>query len=124
MNLVQTVYKILGKEVTEDEAKDFALNQYGVLCAFNRKWEEHVRDVKEPMVFLCDANDFNSETGLEIEGYLETGTWDGTEDKAKEFMNHARENERAYTLKGFQEAINQQYEDNLMGSFIFITNNY
>lgn len=70
MNLVQTVSKILGKEVTEDEAKDFALNQYGVLCAFNRKYrkwaicEEKAEKVKQPMVFLCDANDFNSETGL------------------------------------------------------------
>lgn len=124
MNLIQTVSKILGREVSEDEAKNFALNQYGVLCAFNKKWEEKVKDEKDPMVFLCDVNGFNEETELYIKGYLETDSWDGTEEKAKKFMEHARDSGQAYTLKGFQEAVNQQYEDNLSNSFIFITSNY
>jgi len=34
--LVQSVTNILLKPVTEQEAKDFALNQYGVLCAYIR----------------------------------------------------------------------------------------
>jgi hypothetical protein len=42
MNLVQTVSKILDREVSEEEAKDFALNQYGVLTTFNKKWEMEV----------------------------------------------------------------------------------
>lgn len=80
--------------------------------------------MKEYLVFLCDTTDFSEETGLDIQGYLETDGWDGSEDKAKEFMNHARENGRAYTLKGFQEIVNQGYDDDLSNSYIFITNNY
>ena len=80
--------------------------------------------MKEFLVFLCDTTDFSEETGLTIQGYLEADSWDGSEDKAKEFMEHARCNNRVYTLKEFQEAVNQQYQDNLTNSFIFITNNY
>jgi hypothetical protein len=36
MDLIKTVSKILKREVTEQEAKDFALNQYGVLASFIR----------------------------------------------------------------------------------------
>ena len=39
MNLIQTVSKILKREVTEQEAKDFALNQFGVLTAYIRSYE-------------------------------------------------------------------------------------
>jgi hypothetical protein len=80
--------------------------------------------MKEFLVFLCDTTDFSEETCLHIGGYLETDSWDGSEYAAKEFMEHARCNNRVYTLKEFQEAVNQQYEDNLTNSFIFITNNY
>lgn len=34
--LKSAVTNILLKRVTEDEAKDFALNNYGVLCAYIR----------------------------------------------------------------------------------------
>ncbi len=36
MNLQQTVSTIQGQAVTEEEAKEFALNQFGVLSAFIR----------------------------------------------------------------------------------------
>lgn len=37
MTLQQTVSKILGRNVSLEEAKDFAANQFGVLSAFLRK---------------------------------------------------------------------------------------
>jgi hypothetical protein len=37
MNLVAAVSTILNKQVTEEEAKDFALNQFGTLMSFMRK---------------------------------------------------------------------------------------
>ena len=124
MNLVQTVAKILGRDVSEDEAKEFALNQYGVLTTFNREWEKKVTTKAETLVFICDTSDFEEETGQTIDGYLEVDNWDGSEPKAKTFTKFATENGRVYTLKGFQQAVNEQEEDNLGNSYIFITNNY
>lgn len=46
MNLIQTVSKILGKEVTEEEAKDFALTQFGLLASYLRKKENDTRQNK------------------------------------------------------------------------------
>jgi hypothetical protein len=37
MNLQQTVSKILGKEVTTEEAKQFANDQFGILATYLRK---------------------------------------------------------------------------------------
>lgn len=37
MNLTQTVSNILNKEVTEEEAKTFALEQFGILSAYLRQ---------------------------------------------------------------------------------------
>lgn len=79
---------------------------------------------KEHLVFICDASDFSETTGLYIDGYLEADSWDGTEKKAKEFMNYAREIGRVYSLREFQQAVNEQEEGNLTNSFILITNNY
>jgi len=36
-SLITTVTNILNKKVTEQEAKDFALNQYGVLATYIRQ---------------------------------------------------------------------------------------
>jgi len=36
MSLVETVSEILNRQVSEDGAKDFALNQFGVLAAYLR----------------------------------------------------------------------------------------
>lgn len=124
MNLVQTVSQILGRTITEDEAKEFALNQYGVLTAFNREWEKKVTTKAETLVFICDTSDFEEATGQEINGYFEIESWDGSEPKAKAFTKFATEIGRVYTIKTFQTAVNDQTEDNLSNSFIFITNNY
>ena len=37
MNLQETVSEIQRREVSIEEAKDFAYEQYGVLCAFIRE---------------------------------------------------------------------------------------
>lgn len=37
MTLIQTVTQIIGKPVTETEAKDFALNNFGLLATFIRE---------------------------------------------------------------------------------------
>ncbi len=124
MNLRQAVTQILGRQVSEDEAKEFALNQYGVLTAFNRNLYKKVDTKAETLVFICDTSDFEEETGQKIDGYMEVDGWDGTEDKAKAFIKFATEIGRVYTLKGFQHAVNQQDEENLTNSYIFITNKY
>ncbi len=118
MTLQQTISKMIGRDVSIEEAKEYANNQFGVFCAYILETE------KENKVFICDTSDFSEETGLEIEGYLEGGSWRGHEKKAKAFINHANKTGRAYSLKQFQEAVNQQEEEDLTNSFIFITKNY
>jgi hypothetical protein len=43
-NLVTTVTNILNKRVTEEEAKQFALNNYGILATYIR--QEYVKSIK------------------------------------------------------------------------------
>jgi len=43
MDLVKTVSKILGKKVTEEEAKDFANNQFGVLTTWLREKNNKIK---------------------------------------------------------------------------------
>lgn len=45
MNLVQTVSKILNREVTEQEAMEFARDQFGTLCAFVKQWEKKIEAI-------------------------------------------------------------------------------
>ena len=52
MNLQQTVSKILGKEVSLEEAKEFALYNYGTLCAYNRELDQKVKGYTEYQFFL------------------------------------------------------------------------
>lgn len=60
MNLIQTVSKILCREVGEQEAMEFALNQYGLLTIFNREWEAKVNPTKERRKQVSDLNrDYN-----------------------------------------------------------------
>lgn len=85
MNLQQTVSKILNKEVTEQEAMEFALKQYGTLCAFNKP--------KEPRVYVIDVSD------------LEKGFNEMTDE---EFINESEKQGTAYSLEGFQNAFNKE----------------
>jgi hypothetical protein len=50
MNLIQTVSIILEKQVTEQEAKDFALEQYGVLASFirNQVLDKNIQNRNKP----------------------------------------------------------------------------
>ena len=42
-NLISTVTNILNKKVTEEEAKDYALNNYGILATYIR--QEYVKSL-------------------------------------------------------------------------------
>jgi len=52
MNLQQTVSKILDKEVSIEEAKEFAFYNYGTLCAYNRKLDQKVKGYDEYQFFI------------------------------------------------------------------------
>ena len=45
MNLVQTVSKILNREVTEQEAMEFTRDQFGTLCAFVKQLEKKIKAI-------------------------------------------------------------------------------
>lgn len=93
MNLVQTVSKILNREVTKEEAMEFTLNQYGVLTTFNREWEAKANPPKEKKVYALNVTD------------LEIGFEEMTDD---EFMSLCEEQGGVYSLNGFQSAFNEE----------------
>lgn len=80
-------------------------------------------NIEDITVYICDTSDFTEDTGLDIGGYLEVDNWNGSEEKCKAFIKHALNTSRAYSLRGFQEAVNLQLEDDLSNSYILILPN-
>jgi len=116
MNLQETVSKILGREVSTEEAKDFALNQFGVLTSYLRK-------PKEYRVYVLDA-DCSKFTSYDIDNWLSYQEIHGKlTDDAKTFISECERVGNVYTLTGFNNASNLE-EINLNNSYIFITNCY
>lgn len=93
MNLTQTVSKILGREVTEQEAMEFALNQYGVLTTFNREWEARTNPTKEIRVYAIDVT------------LMDIGAEDLTDE---EYFEECEKQGGVYSLAGFEKAFNQE----------------
>lgn len=122
MNLQKTVSEILGREVSIEEAKEFAVNQFGVLVAFIKKQEQ-----KEVRVFVLSADvipDDFSMSGYEIEnwvGYQEHHNQ--LTENAKRFIELCEEHGDVYSLYGFHTAFNIS---SLIGvnDYVFITNLY
>jgi len=105
MNLQQTVSRILGIEVSIEEAKDFANNQYGVLCQFNREWEQEASNKKETLVYMV---------GFYLDEYEPSMT-------DEEFMDLAEEKGSVYSLKGFEDAFNEEEINSSIEAIRFIT---
>lgn len=124
MNLVQTVSTILKKQVTLEEAKDFAANQYGVLTAFNKDLEAKLNPDIETRVYILaheQALGYNKDDICNWLHYLDHHG--SLTDEALHFISACEEEGEVYTLHGFVNACNTQqiYFDN---KYIFITNKY
>lgn len=73
MNLTETVSEMLSRKVTDEEAKDFALNQFGSLMSYVRKKDVDQRgihrvNIAEFATELAHAkliDDFNGESSCE-----------------------------------------------------------
>lgn len=98
MNLQQTVSKIKGREVTIEEAKNFAYEQYRTLYAFNREWE---KEQKAPINVAYGENLVNAL----IEGDI---------DEAVELIKCGDGN-----IVGFDGDLNQLFE-HIRGSLDFM----
>jgi len=93
MNLTQTVSKILNREVTEQEAMEFALNQYGVLTTFNREWEAKNNPPKETRVYALELT------------ILDVSADDLSDD---DYIEECEKQGGIYSLARFEKAFNQE----------------
>jgi hypothetical protein len=121
MNLQETVSEILKRPVSIDEAKQFALDQYGVLVAFIKKQK------KETRVFVLNGDNVSEDikfSGHDIQNWV---SYQEHHDKltsdAQEFIKLCEQDGNVYSLYSFHEAFNVE---ELIGAndFFFITNNY
>lgn len=100
MNLKQTVSKILKREVSKQEAMEFALNQYGALMAFISKrlrneieLDMKANPPKEQRVYVLDVN--NLEIGFE-------------EMTDEQYIEECEKQGGIYSIEGFQKAFNEE----------------
>jgi len=93
MNLQQTVSTILKREVTIEEAKTFAHEQYGVLTTYNREWDEKVKPKTETKVYIVNTYNF----GFDVA----PNEWED-----EKFIREAEIQGRVYSLQDFQDACN------------------
>lgn len=124
MNLQQTVSKILNKKVSSQESKDFAAEQYGTLCAFNRELYRKANPPKETRVYVLSSDvDFPFDmSGYEIENWLLYAEAHGRlTDEAEVFVTMCEEQGSVYSLYGFQRAFNIDDETSSSNDYIFIT---
>jgi hypothetical protein len=121
MNLQETVSEILKRPVSIDEAKQFALDQYGVLAAFIEKQK------KETRVFVINVDELPDDStisGHDIQNWLSYEEIHGKiTSEAEEFIKLCEERGDVYSLYGFHEALNV---DELIGmnDYTYITNKY
>lgn len=123
MNLQQTVSKILGREVSLEEAMNFANEQYGVLCQYNREFDKKANPKKETRVYVVSVDDITT-TAYDIQNWKDFERHHNQLlNETKEFIKVAEELGNVYTLEGFQNALNLE-ELFLDNSWVYITNNY
>ena len=117
MSLQKTVSKILNKEVSLEDAKNFANEQYGLLITYYRE------QIKEHRVYVLEVDDCEFKF-YDIEDW---GLYQEKHDKlhqdAEEFISKCELIGEVYSLQGFQNAYNLGDID-IANSYIFITNNY
>lgn len=123
MNLENTVSRILKREVSIIEAKDFASTQFGVLTAWLK---ENLLKPKEYRVYILDVD---IEADFDINAY-EVENWvlyqerhEKLTTEAEKFISLCEEQGEVYSLNGFQNALNIE-DININNNFIFITNCY
>lgn len=123
MNLENVVSKIKGREVTIEEAKDFASTQFGV---FTTWLKENILKPKEYRVYVLDAStefDFGM-SGYEIENWvLYQEQHNRLLENAEKFISKCEEEGEVYSLHSFQNALNLE-DININYVYVFITNCY
>lgn len=116
MNLQETVSKILKREVTIEESKEFALKQFGTLHAY-------INRPREIRAYILSADeDFDFEmSGYEIENWVLYYEQHGKHlDNALAFIERCEEVGSVCSLYGLHSALNIE-EGFGSNDYIFIT---
>lgn len=123
MNLVKVVSDILKREVSEDEAKTFALEQFGVLTTYLREQNKP----KETRVFFANCDNLEYSDDINCQAIENWTHYEEIHNKlcpdAENFISQCEGFGKVYSIDGFQNAINRN-EINSDNSFFYITNNY
>lgn len=115
MNLTQTVSKMLNKTVTDEEAKTFALEQFGTLSAYLRQLDKECSNpifiaFGENLIFDLEEQDFKSASNrIKINDGDIIG-WNPKTDDIEELFQHLRGNTNfieisAKTLKNINKKL-------------------
>jgi len=97
MNLTQTVSKIFEKEVTEEEAKTFALEQFGVLSAYLRQVDKECSNpiyiaFGSHLINNIEEGNFNYASHLIKNNDGDVVGWNPRTDNIEELFQHLRGN--------------------------------
>jgi hypothetical protein len=97
MNLTQTVSKILNREVTEEEAKTFALEQFGTLSAYLRQLDIECSNpifiaFGENLVNDLEEQDYESASNRLKSNDGDIIGWNPRKDNIEELFQHLRGN--------------------------------
>ena len=95
MNLIQTVSKLLQKEVTEEQAKTFALEQFGTLTAYLRQLDiDNSNDViiafGENLVIDIEEQNYKSASNRIKMNDGDIIGWNPRKDTIEELFQHIR----------------------------------
>jgi hypothetical protein len=122
MTLEKTVSEILKRDVSIDEAKQFASDQFGLIFTYLR--EKHRE--KETRVFVLDASELpedSTTSAHDIQNWLSYEEIHGKiTSEAEDFIKLCEERGTTYSLYGFHEAFNFGYIG--ANDYIYITNKY
>lgn len=97
MNLTQTVSKILEKEVTKEEAKTFALEQFGTLSAYLK----HIDKLRSKPIYIAfgenliidlEEQDYKSASNRIKNNEGDIIGWNPKKDDIEELFQHLRGN--------------------------------
>ena len=112
-NLQQTVSKLLNRDVSIEEAKEFANDQFGTLCAFIN------RPTTLTLVLLLDNRKLLEK--------VENQEFESTKEMIQQLKDYGMTDEEEdslgyYELTVFMDNVNDQILDNLTGTFIGYVN--
>ena len=113
MTLQQTVSKLLNREVSLEEAKEFANDQFGTLCAYIK------RPPTRTLVLLLNDRDLLEK--------IENQEFESTKEMIQQLKDYGMTDEEEeslsyYELTVFMDYVNDQILDNLTDTFIGYVN--